>query len=259
MGPLTCVMACVVWSASQSTVPVVCMATAHFVFPTTAVLRWLVWSAVSVNIPGCTACSGSDLPSTFWITWQAGCDTASSRPRHAGPRKRLRKRQNGAPMANFSYLNCNWIQRRGELNRGRRAGGAKGKLNIVGRGHFGGGGEPDHGKYGRQASRSAGFQKMERPHVAEEAAMVGGVVRFGLPDQRRKLRDARHAQQQHDKKCLAVVEDLAHYGNGLTVFRCGPQSLGYQSHADGGNAGGTGVNKRSGWARREWVNPPGVT
>jgi hypothetical protein len=56
-----------------------------------------------------------------------------------------------------------------------------------------------------------------------------------------------------------VVEDLAHYGNGLTVFRCGPQSLGYQSHADGGNAGGTGVNKRSGWARREWVNPPGVT
>jgi hypothetical protein len=52
--------------------------------------------------------------------------------------------------------------------------------------------------------------------------MIGGVVRFGLPDQRRKLRDARHAQQENDKQCLPVVEDLAHYGNGLTVFRCDP-------------------------------------
>src|ERR1039458_1629824 len=240
MGPLTCVMACVVWSASQSTVPVVCMATAHFVFPTTAVFRWLDWSAVSVNIPGCWECSGSDLPSTFWTTWQAGCEAASSSPRHAGPRKRLRKRGNCAPMANFSYLNCNWFQRRGELDGGRRAGGAEGELNVVGRRHFGGGGEPDHRKYGRQAGRTAGFQKMERPHVAEEAAMIGGVVRFGLPDQRGKLRDTRHAQQEHDKQCFAVVEELMHYGNGLTVFRCGSLDLGYQNRAASRNARWTG-------------------
>ncbi len=58
MGPLTWVMAWVVWSASQSTVPVVWTATAHVALPTTAVLRWLNWSAESVNIPGCARAGG---------------------------------------------------------------------------------------------------------------------------------------------------------------------------------------------------------
>lgn len=43
--------------------------------------------------------------------------------------------------------------------------------------------------------------------------MIGGVVRFGLPDQRGKLRDACHAQQEYDQQCFPVVEDLAHYSN----------------------------------------------
>src|ERR1035437_3290042 len=120
----------------------------------------------------------------------------------------------------FSYLNCEWmhqrrlalVHRREELDRGRRTGGACGKLDVVGRCHFDGGGEPDHFKYGRDRRRSAGFEKLERPGVAAEAAMVGGVVRFGLRNQGGKLRDARHAQQQHDKQCFPVAVEVAHYG-----------------------------------------------
>src|ERR1019366_5446120 len=88
----------------------------------------------------------------------------------------------------FSYLNGNWIRqrrlalvhRREELACRGCAGGAGGKFDVVGRCHFGGGGEPDHFKYGRDRRRSAGFEELERPSVAAEAAMVGGVVRFGL-------------------------------------------------------------------------------
>jgi hypothetical protein len=40
MGPLTCVMACVVWSLSQSTVPVVCSTVSHVVFATGTSWRW---------------------------------------------------------------------------------------------------------------------------------------------------------------------------------------------------------------------------
>ena len=40
MGPLTCVIACVVWSLSQSTVPVVCSTVSHVVFATGTSWRW---------------------------------------------------------------------------------------------------------------------------------------------------------------------------------------------------------------------------
>ncbi len=53
--------------------------------------------------------------------------------------------------------------------------------------------------------------------------MIGGVVRFSLPGQRGKLRDARHAQQEHDQQCFPMVEDLEHYSNGLAVPGCHPQ------------------------------------
>src|ERR1035441_9309457 len=65
--------------------------------------------------------------------------------------------------------------RRGVLERGWRAGGAGGKLDVPGNCGFDGGGEADHFKYGRQPSRSADLEKVERPGVAAEAAMVGGV------------------------------------------------------------------------------------
>src|ERR1019366_5457760 len=106
MGPLTCVMACVVWSASQSTVPVVCTATDHVVLPTTAVLRWLNWSAVRVNIPGFTASAASDLLSgfwSFWSMWQAESETPS-RPRKAGASVHLRKREDGTRMAKLLLI-----------------------------------------------------------------------------------------------------------------------------------------------------------
>ena len=101
--------------------------------------------------------------------------------------------------------------RRGVLERGWRAGGAGGKLDVPGNCGFDGGGEPDHFKYGRQPSRSADLEKLERPGVAEEAAMVGGVVRFPLRNQGGKLRGARDAQQQHDQQCSPVAVDVAHY------------------------------------------------
>jgi len=61
--------------------------------------------------------------------------------------------------------------------------------------------------------------------------MIGGVVRFGLRNQGGKLRDARHAQQQHDKQCFPVAVEVAHYGNGQTVYKRDPQHLGYQNEA----------------------------
>src|ERR1039458_621350 len=61
--------------------------------------------------------------------------------------------------------------RRGVLERGWRAGGAGGKLDVPGNCGFDGGGEPDHFKYGRQPSRSADLEKLERPGVAEEAEL----------------------------------------------------------------------------------------
>ena len=64
--------------------------------------------------------------------------------------------------------------------------------------------------------------------------MIGGVVRFGLRDQGGKLRDARHAQQEHDKQCFPVVVEEAHYGNGQTVYKRDPQHLGYQNQAASG-------------------------
>ena len=120
------------------------------------------------------------------------------------------------------------------LGGGRRAGRAGGQLDAANSGNFGGGYEPDDFKYRRQPSRSAGLEKLERSDVAEAAAVIGGVVGFGFRDQRAKLRDACHAQQEHDKQCFPVVEDLAHYGNGLTVSRCDPQHLGYQNEAASG-------------------------
>jgi hypothetical protein len=78
-------------------------------------------------------------------------------------------------------------------------------LDVVCNRRFGGGGQPDYFKYGRDGRRGAGFQKLQRSDVAEEAAMIGCVVCFGLPDQGRKLRDARHAQQEHDKQCFPVA------------------------------------------------------
>src|SRR5450759_3179410 len=134
------------------------------------------------------------------------------------------------------------VHRREELDRGRRTGGACGKLDVVGRCHFDGGGEPDHFKYRRDRRRSAGFEKLERPGVAAEAAMVGGVVRFGLRNQGGKLRGARHAQQQHDKQCFPVTVEVAHYGNGQTVYKRDPQHLGYQNRAAGGRPSRTRSN-----------------
>ena len=64
--------------------------------------------------------------------------------------------------------------------------------------------------------------------------MIGGVVRFGLRDQGGKLRDARYAQQEHDKQCFPVVVEEAHYGNGQTVYKRDPQHLGYQNQAASG-------------------------
>src|ERR1035441_1356243 len=82
------------------------MATDHVVLPTTAVLRWLNWSAVRVNIPGCTAWAASDLLSgfwSFWSTWQAESETPS-RPRKAGASVHLRKREDGTRMAKLLLI-----------------------------------------------------------------------------------------------------------------------------------------------------------
>src|ERR1039458_7991123 len=104
MGPLTCVMAWVVWSASQSTVPVVWTATDQVVLPTTAVLRCANWSPVTVNMPGSSAWAVSDLLSGVGSMWHAGCDTASSRPRNGGARKRLRMCEDSARMARLLLI-----------------------------------------------------------------------------------------------------------------------------------------------------------
>jgi hypothetical protein len=104
------------------------------------------------------------------------------------------------------------------LDRGRRAGGTGGKPDVVGGCRLGGGGEPHDFKNGRESGRSADLEKLERPGVAEKAAMIGGVVSFPLGDQGGKLRDTRDAQQEHDQQCFPVAEDVAHYGKGLTLY-----------------------------------------
>jgi hypothetical protein len=108
------------------------------------------------------------------------------------------------------------------LGGGRRAGGAGGQLDAANSGNFGSGYEPDDFKYRRQPSRSAGFEKLERSDVAEAAAVIGGVVGLGLRDQRAKLRDAYHAQQEHDKQCFPVGVEVAHHFNGRTVYKRDP-------------------------------------
>src|SRR5450759_1318705 len=55
MGPLTWVMACVVWSLSQSTVPVVRTSDDHVACRTGAILRWGNWSAGTVKYVPCGA------------------------------------------------------------------------------------------------------------------------------------------------------------------------------------------------------------
>src|ERR1039457_2851554 len=101
--------------------------------------------------------------------------------------------------------------RRGVLERGWGAGGAGGEVDVPGDWGLDGGGGEDHLKYGRPPSPSADLEKLQRPGVAEEAAMVGGVVRFPLRNQGGKLRGARDAQQQHDQQCSPVAVDVAHY------------------------------------------------
>ena len=52
IGPLTCVIACVVWSASQSTVPVVWIAMDQVEVRTGTIRKWGSWSFDTVNSPG---------------------------------------------------------------------------------------------------------------------------------------------------------------------------------------------------------------
>jgi hypothetical protein len=49
IGPLTCVIACVVWSASQSTVPVVGISAAHDAGSTRARPIWPSWRDATVK------------------------------------------------------------------------------------------------------------------------------------------------------------------------------------------------------------------
>ena len=51
IGPFTWVMAWVVWSASQSTVPVVTTVVCHTLVPTATTFRCAIWSAVTVKNP----------------------------------------------------------------------------------------------------------------------------------------------------------------------------------------------------------------
>ena len=67
-----------------------------------------------------------------------------------------------------------------ELCRRRCAGRGCGRSEILGRGHFDRGGEPDHFKYGRNGRRSGSSQKLERSDVAAETTVIGGVVRFAF-------------------------------------------------------------------------------
>jgi hypothetical protein len=54
------------------------------------------------------------------------------------------------------------------------------------------------------------LQKLERSGVAKAAAVIGGVVGLGFRQQGAKLRNARHAQQEHDEQCFPVTVDVAH-------------------------------------------------
>ena len=57
-GPLTCVMACVVWSASQPTVPVVRTTTGHDARATVAISRFGSWFAGTAKRLGSGAAAG---------------------------------------------------------------------------------------------------------------------------------------------------------------------------------------------------------
>ena len=76
--------------------------------------------------------------------------------------------------------------------------------------HFDGWGQPDNFKYWSDGRRIAGFEELERPDVAEEAAMVRGMVRFAFRDEGGKLCNSRHAQEEHDKQCFPMVAEIAH-------------------------------------------------
>jgi hypothetical protein len=88
----------------------------------------------------------------------------------------------------------------GELGGGRRARGTGGQEDVVSGCHFDSWREPDYFKYRSDGRRIAGFEELEGSDVAEEAAMVRGVVRFALRDQGGKLCDTRHTQEEHDKQ-----------------------------------------------------------
>ena len=66
MGPFTCVIACVVRSASQSTVPVVWMAIDHEAFWTGTIVRCASWSWGTVNRPATEVCAP-------FVLWPSAC------------------------------------------------------------------------------------------------------------------------------------------------------------------------------------------
>jgi len=64
-------------------------------------------------------------------------------------------------------------------------------------------------KQGREHSRNAGLQKRQDPHVAEQAAMIGGMVLYTLRRERRGLRHHHHTQQEEDNQQPPVAVNVA--------------------------------------------------
>src|ERR1700693_4888029 len=92
IGPFTCVMACVVWSWSQSTVPVVWIATPHEALATEEIFKCAIWSGGRVNNPGCVLAPGAVL---LWVFFdpKASWDSPRGANRNTGAHATNRNRR----------------------------------------------------------------------------------------------------------------------------------------------------------------------
>src|SRR5471030_250047 len=232
------------------------MATGQLAARTSAVLRWASWSGGTLKSPGCTLAASYGFDSAGCALRQAGCSHARASPKDSG-NSRPRQRTISAVMtkcfSRFRFEKTRWSRaglpggdRRihfGKALNGRRSPRGTGDrpdirsgFNVRRRS------QPYHLKNRRQRRRNAGLQERQRPHVAEQAAMIRRMVRFALRRERRRLRQYGHTQQDEDNQELPVAVDLARHGSPAHVqFNLRTlKRLGYQMDTPRANRPGPG-------------------
>ena len=104
--------------------------------------------------------------------------------------------------------------------RGRRpARGACRQQDLVGSLEFRGGGQPGDAKNRRHGRRYGNLKERQRPHVTQQAAMVGRMVRFLLGRQGERLPQQRQAHQQKNQRGSSYTDAMVARCYALKITR----------------------------------------